>query len=153
MNHLYMMTKPFPPNKLTKYMQLFTTRLYYFLYDLVIFYSESTYNTALEMNLIAKNKASWANNTVDTNSINEIYKFHIPERDIKSLLLIGRLEPYRRIDDYFKYLEEIKKEIPDIRGDIIGGGIEENKVIDYCKKFKNITYHGRIEDEYKISKK
>ena len=93
-------------------MQLFATRLYYFLYDLVIFYSESTYNTALEMNLIAKNKASWANNTVDTNSINEIYKFHIPERDIKSLLLIGRLEPYRRIDDYFKYLEEIENTSP-----------------------------------------
>jgi glycosyltransferase involved in cell wall biosynthesis len=69
--------------------------------------------------------------------------------DGKSLLFIGGLDWYPNTDAMRFLLNEVwptlSKKIPDIRLDIIGKCPPED-IIKTCKKYKNITLHGFVDD-------
>ena len=109
------------------------------LYDKIIFYTEQGQKWAVEKNLLPPQKAFFANNTLDTESICNNYSFSVNISAQKTLLFIGRLIPSKRLDLCLQYFKEIKKILPDTKLIIIGDGPDRplalaeskrNKVID-----------------------
>ena len=91
----------------------FLTWFYYRYLDRVIFYTEQACQWAIENSLISKEKAYWANNTIDTREIDKNYTFQLPPSDPITILFIGRLIPSKRVDILLKYYDELKIKLPD----------------------------------------
>lgn len=129
------------------------TKYYYEKFDRVIFYTKQSCKWAIQQNLIKPSKAFWANNTLDTNEISKHYSFSLPNFDVKSIVFIGRLIPSKRLDLLIAYFENLQGKLPKeiLKLEIIGDGPEKVLVEKAIEKNANITWHGGIIDEAKIS--
>ncbi len=119
----------------------------FMLYDRVIFYTLESMERAIANNLISKQKARHANNTIDTNHIWQTHSFKINEIPQKRLLVIGRLVPYRNIDLLLEYYRNLKDLLPDIELVVIGDGPESYKIIAAAEQDSCIYWKGAIIDE------
>ena len=129
----------------------FLTRLFFLLYDKIIFYTEQGRDWAVEHKLIPAGKAFYANNTLDTELIWQNYSFTINRSTTKTLLFIGRLVPSKRLDLLFQYYQELKKKLPNMRLIIIGDGPGNPLVREKSCGNENILWRGAVVDEAKIA--
>ena len=128
------------------------TKFFYKHLDAVIFYTEASYHLAIEQKLINPKKAFWANNTIDTKEIEAHYSFVLPPKDKLTLLFIGRLIPSKRIDWFLEYTAQLETQLKhDIFIEIIGDGPDRHYVETAIQQRENITWHGAIVDEERIS--
>lgn len=138
--------------KITKF-DVFLSKIYFKNLDRVIFYTKQSYNWAIEHNYIGKEKAYWANNTIDTNEVSKYYNYIHPDREPLTILFIGRLIASKRIPLLLEYYKKLKIEIVDVnlRLEIIGDGPFLNLVKEAAKLDKTIISHGSVIDESKIA--
>lgn len=124
----------------------------YAVYDRVIFYTEHAYHSALDSSLIGKQSASFANNTVDTEAIWARWKFSCNSTSSpKTLLFIGRLVRYKRLDLLFEYFEAMRSRLC-LNLTIIGDGPLAGLVQENCKNDAGVTWLGALSDEEQIGK-
>lgn len=129
----------------------FLSRVLYMIYDGVVFYTEQSYRWAVASALISDRKASFANNTIDTESVREAYSFSVNETEPKRLLFIGRLVPSKRLDMLFQCFGIAQSWLPGIQLDIIGDGPLASEVTSQVESNRAIHWHGAISDEAKIA--
>lgn len=127
------------------------TKFYYRKLDRVVFYTEHSCEWALKNKFIVKDKAYWANNTVDNTEIKKYYTYQLPPENTPSIVFIGRLISSKRIPDLIHYYSELKKHIPNLVLDIIGDGPENNLIKSALKSDANINWHGTLIDEAAIA--
>ncbi|MDT0559382.1 glycosyltransferase [Ichthyenterobacterium sp. W332] len=133
------------------YLDKWLTKFYFKKLDRVIFYTKQSYEWALSEKLIIKDKAFWANNTIDTLEIDKYYNYTLPSKDKLYILFIGRLIPSKRLSDLISYYQKLKESIPELSLDIIGDGPEVKIVKSALELEPNINLHGTIVDESKIA--
>jgi len=126
------------------------TKLFFLLYNKIIFYTEESCNWAIQNNLLNEQKAFWANNTLDTEAIWRQYAFKINTSSEKTIMFIGRLIPSKRLDMLFQYFKVLKKKIPNVKLIIIGDGPNADLVKKEAKNDQNIFWRGAIVDENRI---
>lgn len=128
------------------------TKLFYKLYDRVIFYTEQTRDWAVEKKLLPSKKAFFANNTLDTKTIWENYELTINSAASKTILFIGRLIPSKRLALLLDYFLEIQKRMPGCKLKIIGDGPDRILVEKAAAENPRIEWLGVIVDELEISR-
>ena len=119
--------------------------------DRVVFYTEQAQKKAVNSNLIIKEKAYWANNTIDTIEVKKHYDFTFPPIEAPSILFIGRLIPSKRVGDLILYYKRLLTIHPNLKLEIIGDGPQKDIVKDAVDENQNIVWHGAIIDEEIIS--
>jgi len=129
------------------------TKFYYLFFDRIIFYTEASYKLALSQNLITKEKAYWANNTIDTDEVKKYYQFKSPDFSYKSIVFIGRMIPSKRIDLLITYFETLQAKLPNenLKLEVIGDGPEMSLLNEAMKLNQAIISHGILVDEAKIA--
>lgn len=127
------------------------TKFYFKNLNRVVFYTQQSCDWAIKNGLIVQNKASWANNTVDTLDIKKHYTYHLPPKDSNVIVYIGRLSPRKRIPELLKYYVELKKVTPDLVLEIIGDGPENHYVKSAIEQDVSINWHGLLIDEADIA--
>ena len=121
--------------------------------DAVILYAEPE-KEMLAQYVDKPEKLFVANNTLDTEKLNEIYnrlaasgRDHVKEKlgysNKYNLVFIGRLLWRKRMDMLFESFEKISKKL-DVGLHIIGSGPEEEMVRSFAGKHQNVHYHGPI---------
>lgn len=129
------------------------TRFYFKKLDRVIFYTKESYKWALENNFIKKDKAFWANNTIDTDEISKYSSFSLPPQDPKTIVFIGRLISSKRVDLLITYFETLQEKLPNLNLslEVIGDGPDMSILKQACKQNKGIICHGTLTDEQEIA--
>ena len=154
-NYVLKLRKKFPEVKLFSYnhpvlkskngkvtgLDRFLTRWFFKKLDRVVFYTEKSHDWAISQGLIKKEKAFWANNTIDTSEIKKHYNFELPGKDPISVLFIGRLIGSKRIPDLIAYFQCLKSQIPQLKLDIIGDGPERHHIETAIKSDEAINWH------------
>lgn len=126
-------------------------KISYKLYDIVVFYTKGSMEVAIKGGYIKKEKAFYANNTLDTELIWSNYQFEINASHDKVLLFIGRLIPNKRLEDLFKYFHRIKGRIGGLKLIIIGDG-PENYIVKKHLDEEGVSWLGGMTKEEEISK-
>ena len=135
------------------YFNLKLTKFLFAFYDRVIFYTEQSREWAIQQKLISARKASFANNTLDTDSIWKSFEFSVNRSQPCRLLFIGRLVPPKRFDLLFRYYEKVRQQIPDLQLDIVGDGPLQHVIDSEVKKYSGVTWHGALTDEDLIAER
>lgn len=127
------------------------SKCFYFFLDRVIFYTEKSCDWAIANQLIAPQKAFWANNTLDNTEIEKHYTFAMPPEDHFNLLFIGRLIPSKRLDLFLSYGETLQKQYPQVELHIIGDGPERSQIEATQKNGVALNWYGTLTDERDIA--
>ena len=70
---------------------------------------------------------------------------------VPSVLYLGRVMTYKRIDLLIRAVAEIQKTIPDVQLDIAGSGEDESRLKELAKQLNvNVTFHGFTSEEQKV---
>ena len=142
---------PFFNNHLSGMFNTMLLMLFYRIYNRIIFYTEYSAVLAIESGLIKKEKAFWANNTLDEKEIQKHYNYTKPNFEKPNLLFIGRLIPSKEIALLIKYYQLIKKELPNLSMDIVGDGPEMKKLKTISRNVPDITIHGTKNKEIELA--
>ncbi|CAB5154550.1 hypothetical protein D3OALGA1CA_4637 [Olavius algarvensis associated proteobacterium Delta 3] len=126
-------------------------RFMFLLYDKVIFYTVEGMQRTVGSGLLPETKAAYANNTLDTRNIWKIHSFSVNTRDPKRLLFIGRLVPYRKVEDVVTYYTRLKALLPGLELVIIGDGPEAGKVKAIADSDPRVEWKGAVTDEAVIA--
>ena len=127
------------------------TKFYYNFYDRIIFYTEKSCLEMVNMGYIKKEKAFWANNTIDSEEIYNNYTFSYPDKSKPMILFIGRLIANKKLKILLKYYNLLKIKNDNLRLVIIGDGPEKNFIKENLKKDDSITWTGSLIDEKDIA--
>jgi len=138
--------------KFTK-LDILLSKIYFKNLDRVIFYTKQGYNLAIKQNYIKKEKAYWANNTIDTSEVSKFNNYIYPKRDPITILFIGRLIVSKRIPLLLEYYRRLKLELAEanLRLEVIGDGPLLNEVKAAANLDSSIIIHGSVIDESKIA--
>lgn len=156
-NHVRLITYCHPIMKSKKggikLLDKYLTKFCFKLFDRIVFYTQHSCDWALENGYVTKRKAYWANNTIDSDEVNEHYKFSLPDPKTKNILFIGRLIPSKKINMAIRYFESLQKEMEDenLVFNIIGDGPQSGIVSNALNRNKGIRWFGSLVDEYDIS--
>ena len=142
---------PFFDNQLSGYASTLLLKLFYKIYDRIIFYNQKSCQLAIEKKVISPEKAFWANNTIDNNEIERNYTFSLPDNSSPNLLFIGRLISTKNLPLLINYFVELKKRIPRLTLDIVGDGPERERLLSLCLGMDGVNYHGLISEEEKLA--
>lgn len=144
------------PISISKTINLFNldnylSKLFYALYDRIVLYNETAKDKVVERKLISRDKAYFANNTLDTTKIWKHYSFSINNSDDKTILFIGRLIQNKKLNILINYYQYLKREWPQLKLIVIGDGPEADKIKTASQKDSSIIWYGAITDEGKIA--
>jgi glycosyltransferase involved in cell wall biosynthesis len=142
---------PFFDNILTGIFSTQLLRLFYLIYDRIIFYNERSAELAVKHGVIKKEKAFWANNTLDENEVNKYYNFETPDINNPRLLFIGRLIPSKEVGLLVTYFKAIQEKIPNLGLDVVGDGPEMNRLKKLTENVSGITLHGSKNKESELA--
>lgn len=123
----------------------------YKFYDRIIFYTEQGMIESIARRLIPSEKAYFSNNTLDTKSIWEHYKFEVNMSHTKRLLFIGRLTRGKRLDLLLDYFRELQTRVAGVELVIIGDGPEAPLIRKAASDDPAISWKGLITDEVEIA--
>ena len=126
------------------------TRAMFGTFDRVIFYTQNAMREALQLRLLGRNKAAFANNTLDTEAIDKVYSYTPPPATPR-LLFIGRLVPSKRIDLLLEYYKKLRHKFSDISLNIIGDGPEAHLVQAAMQVSPEIIWSGPLSVEAEIA--
>jgi len=141
-----------PKTGKVKRVDLLITKFFYKNLDRVIFYTEDTYNKALQSKLLNREKAYWANNTIDTLEVDKFYDFTLPPKAPITIVFIGRLIGIKRVEDLIIFFKELSKKYESkFVLEIIGDGPQNQIVEEAQEAHNNIIWHGTLVDEEKIA--
>ncbi len=126
------------------------TRIMFGMFDRVIFYTEESMGQALGLRLLPPAKASYANNTLDTDSIDAAYEFAPPPSEPR-ILFLGRLTPDKRVDLLLEYYAELRKLLPKLRLVVIGDGPQAAVIATAAAQDEGIEWQGALVDEAVIA--
>lgn len=138
--------------RITK-LDIWLSKFYYKHLDRTIFYTEQSHDWAISEKLITKEKAYWANNTIDTIEIKKHYTFCQPQTDTIHILFIGRLIPSKRIDIALEYFDLLQRELQtkNLVFEIIGDGPDSRLVKKAVRNNNSINWHGALVEESEIA--
>jgi glycosyltransferase involved in cell wall biosynthesis len=136
----------------TSWFNRIMTRFYYSLYDRIVFYTLRGRDEMVNQKLIRPEVAFGANNTIDTEAIQRVYKFTYPEKKEPTILFIGRLIPSKYvnvcIDYYFKL--KARSGLQKLKLIIVGDGPDAFHVKAALAKDPTIEWKGAVIDEEQI---
>jgi glycosyltransferase involved in cell wall biosynthesis len=137
----------------TGFLNRLITQLYYNRLDRVIFYTEKGCQRMIDGGFIAPEKAFWANNTIDTDGIDQNYTFCLPDQTQPEILFIGRLVERKRLPVLLEYFRALKKQngLENLKLIVIGDGPQSGIVEEASKNDSNIEWKGAITDESQIA--
>ncbi|RCT55357.1 glycosyltransferase family 4 protein [Winogradskyella sp. KYW1333] len=132
---------------------LWITKFYFKHFDRVIFYTEQSHDLAVKHGYINREKAYWANNTIDTTEIDKVYSFSYPPDKPLHIVFIGRLIPSKKVSLAISYFEELQKRLDGeaIILDVIGDGPDVEIVENAAKANTHIVWHGALIEEHEIA--
>lgn len=120
-------------------------------YDRVVFYTESSCQWALDEGMVTAEKASFANNTLDTNEIWSNYRFEINRREPKTILYVARLVRSKGVQNLLDHFDALSARMPQLRLIVIGDGPEAHLIKSATRKCSRITWCGAVVDEVRIA--
>lgn len=129
------------------WLKSFVVRRLWRMYDRIILYTQAGMVRNLSDGSIARGKAWYANNTLDTTEIWKDFEFTVNKNENKTILFIGRLYRRKRIDILLEYFSHIRKMLPSTRLEIVGDGPEAGLVRDAARNDDHIHWDGAIIDE------
>ena len=127
------------------------SRIMFLFYDRVVFYTENSRQRAVETGLISPEKASFANNTLDTNEIWSNYTFEINRCEPKTILYVARLIRSKGVRDLLDYFHALSAKLPQLRLIVIGDGPQAELIKSAAQKCPRIIWYGAVVDEVKIA--
>jgi glycosyltransferase involved in cell wall biosynthesis len=127
------------------------TRQMFRLYDHIIFYTEGSRRWAVDNGLVHPEKATYANNTLDTEAIWANWRHEVRLDGAPRILFIGRLVAAKKLDLLMAYYAELRRVVPDLRLDVVGDGPESGMVKQAAGADESITWHGALTDETQIA--
>ena len=128
------------------------SRILFSFYDRVIFYTENSCQWAVARGLISPEKASFANNTLDTTAIWSNYTFEINRREPTTILYIGRLIRSKGVQDVLAYFDALSATLPQLQLIVIGDGPQADVIKSAARECPRITWCGAIVDEVRIAR-
>lgn len=138
----------FKSNVLGNGLNVFLTKYFYSKLHKILFYSESAMLDAVKKKLTNMEKSGFANNTL---LCNYHLDFIPPDVQQPTILFIGRLLSYKRIDLFMKYYELLLDEFPDLSAEIIGDGRDSRLLKPFLLKNKKVIWHGSVHDDKDIA--
>jgi glycosyltransferase involved in cell wall biosynthesis len=128
-------------------------RFFYLNLDKVVFYTESAYRRMVSRSFIAPEKASFANNTIDTSEIDRCYEFCYPDPEQPTILFIGRLISNKKLPVLISYYQALKSKpaLKKLKLIVIGDGPESSVVKNAAQADADIEWKGTITDEERIA--
>jgi glycosyltransferase involved in cell wall biosynthesis len=131
---------------------LVLSRLLFALYDRVIFYTQAGMEWAIDRGLVRRDRARFANNTLDTRTIWSGTAWEINRETPPVLLFIGRLIPSKRTDLLLDYLRALRSHFPDVQLRMIGDGPLADEVRAAAAAAGNVCWLGAMTDERQIAR-
>ncbi len=81
-----------------------------------------------------------------------MHKVILGSRSPQRLELLSRLVPHKQIEDALDAIAELRKRIPDVHMDVLGGGWWKERLVDHAALLgiaDAVTFHGHVDDETK----
>lgn len=76
----------------------------------------------------------------------------VPRSETPRVAVLSRLVPHKQIEDALDAIAELRKRIPDVHMDILGGGWWKDRLVDHAALLgiaDAVTFHGHVDDEIK----
>ncbi|MDC3181482.1 glycosyltransferase family 4 protein [Flavobacteriaceae bacterium] len=127
------------------------TKFYYRLYDRIIFYTEKSCLEMVAMGYIKKEKAFWANNTINSDEIENNYTFSYPNESQPTILFIGRLIAKKKLTTLVNYYRLLKIKNKNLKLVVIGDGPERNIIQEAMCEDNSIQWTGALIEEKDIA--
>ncbi|MGB7327163.1 MAG: glycosyltransferase family 4 protein, partial [Rubripirellula sp.] len=119
-------------------------------YDHVVFYSQASCDRSVAAKFVIAEDSSFAENTLDVESIRDGYDLRTQLGVPPTILFIGRLLPQKGVTKLFDYYTEIKKRLPELRLEIIGDGPMRDFVSNITDADNSISWQGAVSVESEI---
>ncbi len=77
-----------------------------------------------------------------------------PRADTPRVVVLSRLVPHKQIEDALDAVARLRKRVPDLHLDILGGGWWESRLVEYAALLgisDAVTFHGHVDDHTKHS--
>lgn len=127
------------------------TKFYYHFYDRIIFYTKKSCLDMVSKGYIKKEKAFWANNTIDSDEIEKNYTFSYPNESQPTILFIGRLIANKKLTTLIDYFNKLKIMNENLKLIVIGDGPERNIIKNAIKENNSIEWTGTLIEEKEIA--
>ncbi len=78
----------------------------------------------------------------------------VPRSDAPRIAVLSRLVPHKQIEDALDAIAELRRRIPDVHMDILGGGWWKQRLVDHAALLgitDAVTFHGHVDDDTKHS--
>jgi glycosyltransferase involved in cell wall biosynthesis len=76
----------------------------------------------------------------------------VPRSETPRVAVLSRLVPHKQIEDALDAIAELRKRIPDVHMDVLGGGWWRQRLVDHAALLgitDAVTFHGHVDDETK----
>ncbi|MDQ2638519.1 MAG: glycosyltransferase family 4 protein, partial [Actinomycetota bacterium] len=76
----------------------------------------------------------------------------VPRSEAPRVAVLSRLVPHKQIEDALDAIAELRKRIPDVHMDVLGGGWWKERLVDHAALLgiaDAVTFHGHVDDETK----
>lgn len=127
------------------------TKFYYHFYDRIIFYTEKSCLDMVTLGYIKKEKAFWANNTINSDEIENNYTFSYPNKSQPTILFIGRLIANKKLTILIDYYKQLKVKNKNLKLVVIGDGPERNIIEEAMSEDNSIQWTGALIEEKDIA--
>lgn len=115
-------------------------------YDALITVSNATKDSLVKSFDVPKERIHVCGSGIDVEFIDSIKS---KGKKKNRIIYVGRLAPYKHVDDLIKAIGEIRKEIPNLECKIVGGGALKEKLIGLTNELNlddMIEFTGRLEE-------
>jgi glycosyltransferase involved in cell wall biosynthesis len=75
-----------------------------------------------------------------------------PRSETPRVAVLSRLVPHKRIEDALEAIADLRRRVPDVQLDILGGGWWEQRLIEHARLLgisDSVTFHGHVDDDTK----
>ncbi|BBY80893.1 glycosyltransferase family 4 protein [Mycolicibacterium pulveris] len=80
------------------------------------------------------------------------HTLNVPRAEAPRIAVLSRLVPHKQIEDALDAIAELRRRIPDVHMDILGGGWWKQRLVDHAALLgisDAVTFHGHVDDDTK----
>lgn len=80
------------------------------------------------------------------------HTLNVPRSEAPRIAVLSRLVPHKQIEDALDAIAELRRRIPDVHMDILGGGWWKQRLVDHAALLgisDAVTFHGHVDDDTK----
>ncbi len=120
---------------------------FFYRHNQIITVSQTTKNDLINLLKFTENQIE-----IVKNGVNPFFKKTLRKTINPSILYIGRLKKYKRIDLLIRSILRLKNQYPSIQLNIVGDGDDKDRLLDLTARLKltqNIIFHGYVSESNK----